>query len=87
MQQKRLIKLVLHTQIILCINLIKLYCTSQICRLCVITHHCQLTPCVGPRFSAVACLPQRLCTKNFNVKNTEREIAPLEKTSGSALAQ
>ena len=37
--------------------------------------------------SAVACLPQRRCTKNFNVKNTEREIAPLEKTSGSTSAQ
>ena len=32
-------------------------------------------------------LPLHRCTKNFNVKNTEKEIAPLEKTSGSALAQ
>ncbi len=40
----------------------------------------------APR-SAVACPLQRRCTKNSDVKNTEREIAPLEKTSGSALAQ
>ena len=35
--------------------------------------------------SAVACLPQRRCTKNSNVKNIEREIAPLEKTSPSTV--
>ena len=32
-------------------------------------------------------LPLHRCTKNFNVKRYRKEIAPLEKTSGSALAQ
>ena len=32
-------------------------------------------------------IPLRRCSKNFNVKRYRKEIPPLEKTSGSALAQ
>ena len=32
-------------------------------------------------------IPLHRCTKNLNVNRYRKEIAPLEKTSGSALAQ
>ena len=84
MQQKRLIKLVLHIPIILLHQFDKTLLHQS--KYTPMRHYAPLLTLTlrwAPR-SAVACLPQRRCTKNFNVKNTEREIAPLEKTSGSA---
>lgn len=67
MQQKRLIKLVLHIPIILLYQFDKTLLHQS--NIPPIRHYAPLlahTLRWAPR-SAVACLPQRRCTKNFNV--------------------